>query len=129
MKVAETLVVDPDGAARLLTQAKSPRRRVLLNEGAGGVEWRVAATPDTLLRPQELAQLVEAATRWKTRFAPGDPGAVWDMEFGFVDGRLWLFQVRPFVRARNAALLQRLGALDQSVVRSGSRAVSMLEPI
>ena len=126
---AETLRVSPDGGIRLLSQAKAPRRRVLVNRGRGGVEWMASATPDTLLKPGELQQLVEAANRWKTRFAPGDSETAWDMEFGFVEGRLWLFQVRPFVRARNAALLQRLGALDQSVVRSGSRAVSMLEPI
>jgi hypothetical protein len=51
------------------------------------------------------------------------------MEFGFVEGRLWLFQVRPFVRARNAAQQERLGTLDQAVARSGSELLSMLEPV
>jgi len=126
---AETIRVAPDGNVLLLTQAKSPRRRALVNQGSGGVEWLASATPDTLLQPGELAQLLEAAERWKTRFAPGDSETAWDMEFGFVEGRLWLFQVRPFVRARNAAVLQRLGVLDQAVVRSASGTVSMLERI
>ena len=100
-----------------------------MNEGAGGVDWRASETPDTLLRPGELDQLLEAANRWKTRFAPGDPTAIWDREFGCVDGRLWLFQIRPFVKARNTALLDRLKILDQDALRNGSRLVSLLEAI
>jgi hypothetical protein len=128
-EAAETILVAPEGGVRLLSQAMAPRRRALVTTGSGGVEWLAAANPDTLLRPQELAQLVEAAKRWKTRLAPGDPGTAWDMEFGFVDGRLWLFQIRPFVRTRNASLLERLGVLDLDVARRASRPLSMLEPI
>jgi hypothetical protein len=126
---AETLVVDPILGERLLTQAKAPRRRVLVNSGPGGVDWRVSEMPDTLLQPGEMDQLAEAANRWKTRFAPGDPTAVWDMEFGFVEGRLWLFQIRPFVKARNTAILDRLKVLDEEALRNGSRPVSLLEVI
>ncbi|MCJ7629429.1 MAG: PEP/pyruvate-binding domain-containing protein, partial [Longimicrobiales bacterium] len=126
---AETILVLPDGSARLLTQAKAPRRRALSNREGGGVEWLVSAMPDTLLRPEELAQLREAAERWETRFAPGEADAVWDMEFGFVEGKLWLFQVRPFIRARNAGLLERLRVLDEEVLRRGSTPVSLLKPI
>jgi len=126
---AETLLVSPDGGVRLLSQAKAPRRRALVDRGRGGVEWLAARTPDTLLAPMELIQLVEAADRWKSRYAPGDPDTAWDLEFGFVAGRLWLFQVRPFVPARNVALLDRLGALDRDVHQRASRVVSMLEPM
>lgn len=126
---AETVAVDPSRGARLLTQAKAPRRRALRNEGVGGVDWLAAETPDTLLLPGELDQLVEAAQRWKTRFTPGDPATVWDMEFGFVEGKLWLFQIRPFVKARNTALLEQLGILDEEVLRSSARPVSLLKPI
>jgi hypothetical protein len=126
---AETILVAPSGVVRLLSQAKAPRRRALVNRGSGGVEWLAAANPDTLLQPRELAQLVSAANRWKALFAPDEPGTAWDMEFGFVEGRLWLFQVRPFVRARNAAQQERLGTLDQAVARSGSKLLSMLEPV
>ncbi len=126
---AETIVVDPVLGERLLTQAKAPRRRVLRNEEAGGVDWRASATPDTLLQAGELDQLLEAANRWKKRFAPGDPSAIWDMEFGFVNGRLWLFQIRPFVKARDTYLLDRLGVLDQEALRNGARPVSLLEAI
>ena len=126
---AETLRISPDGEVRLLSQALAPRRRALVNRGRGGVEWLAAANPDTLLTPGELAQLVEAVDRWKTRFAQGDSRTAWDMEFGFVGGKLWLFQVRPFVPTRNAALLARLGSLDRDVLRGASRTVSMVEPI
>ncbi len=126
---AETLVVEPSGTVHLLSQAKSPRRRALTDRQGGGVEWLAASNPDTLLQSAELDQLLRAANQWKTRFAPGDPQAVWDMEFGFVNGKLWLFQVRPFIRARSEALLERLRVLDRDLLGRGEGLVSLLEPI
>jgi hypothetical protein len=128
-EAAETILVWPDGSTRLLSQAQAPRRRVLNTKEGGGVEWWQSNLPDTLLLPEELDQLRGVAEQWKTRFAPGDPSAVWDMEFGFVAGKLWLFQVRPFVQARDAALLGRLRVLDREVMRRGSTPVSLLTTI
>ncbi len=126
---AETLLVGPGGEVRLLSQALAPRRRALVTRGSGGVEWLAAETPDTLLAPGELRQLVEASNRWKTRFAPENGETAWDMEFGFVDGKLWLFQVRPFVPNRNLQLMARLSTLDRAAVQRGSRMISMMEGI
>ena len=36
----------------------------------------------------------------------------WDIEFGFEQGRLRLFQIRPLVRYRELASLESLGALE-----------------
>ena len=49
------------------------------------------------------------------------------MEFGVVDGKVWLFQIRPFIRFRSSDLLQRLEALDRETIQRGSRLVSLEE--
>lgn len=122
---AETIVVDSAGAVRLLSQAKAPSRRVLVDRGAGGVEWIAAHTPDYLLTKPEIDQLRQVVVEWKERFAPGDASQVWDIEFGFVGGKLWLFQIRPFVRFRSSELLARLSVLDEEVLAQSDRAVSL----
>lgn len=124
---SETLVVHPDGSVRLLSQAKSPRKRELT---PGGTRWVASARPDTLLRPGELAQIREVVATWEGTLA-GTPDAdqTWDMEWGFVDGRLWLFQVRPFVRYRNSDVQARLEALDADVLRNAARPVRLSAPL
>ncbi len=122
---AETVVVRPDRSVVLLTQAKSPQRRVLVDSGQGGVAWRVAALPDVLLQPEEIAQLQAVVDEWRERFvAPGDD-TVWDIEYGFVRGTLWLFQIRPFVGFRSSALLDRLRTLDIEQESRGGQAVDL----
>jgi hypothetical protein len=124
---AETIVVTPAGAVTLLSQAKAPFRRALVSSGAGGVVTLPARRPEYLLLPGEIAQLQDVVADWKARTAENHPGEVWDFEYGFVDGRLWLFQVRPFVRFRSSALLDRLSALDAEIERRGAYPLSLGE--
>jgi len=123
---AETIVVRPGGSVRLLSQAKAPSRRALA--AGGGVVLLAPVQPEYLLTDSEIAQLREVVQTFKTRFAPRDD-TVWDMEYGFADGRLWLFQVRPFVQFRSSALLDRLRVLDREVLRNANRVVSLTEAV
>ncbi|GMV05872.1 MAG: hypothetical protein AMXMBFR53_21490 [Gemmatimonadota bacterium] len=124
---SETLLVAPDGSVRLLSQAKSPRRRLPVT---GGTRWVASARPDTLLRPAELDQLREVVTTWEAlKAGTPDQDQTWDMEFAFVDGRLWLLQVRPFIRFRNSDAYARLEALDAEAVRNGDRPVRLADPL
>ncbi len=123
---AETIVVHPDGSIRLLSQVKAPSRRGLAV--GGGVVTLPPAHPVNLLTEREIAQLRDVVQIFKSRFAPRDD-TVWDMEYGFADGRLWLFQVRPFVQFRSSALLDRLRVLDGEVLRNASRVVSLMESV
>lgn len=124
---AETIIASPSGAVTLLSQAKAPFRRALVSSGAGGVVTLPARRPDYLLQAGEIAQLLEVIADWKARTATTDPGEVWDFEYGFVNGRLWLFQVRPFVRFRSSALLDRLRVLDEEIERRGAYPLSLEE--
>ena len=125
----ETIVVQPGGAVALLSQTKGPVRRALVGSGSGGVVLVPAAQPDTLLRPAEIAQLQAIVREWRERFAPGAPDEVWDIEFGVVDGKVWLFQIRPFIRSRGADLVQRLAVLDREMRANANRSVALEEEL
>lgn len=124
---AETVLLRPSGEVLLLSQTKSARRREIV---AGGTRWVAASRPDTLLAPGEIAQLRQVVDEWK-RLKAGTPEAstVWDMEFGFLDGHLWLFQVRPFIRYRNSEVYTALEALDEEALRNADRPVSLAGPL
>ncbi len=125
---AEQVLVGPTGEVTLLSQAKSPQRRMLPRRGGGAV-MVAASRPERLLAEPEIAQLRDVVAEWKTRFAAAAPGTVWDIEFGFVGGRLWLFQIRPFVRFRSGELLERLHVLDAEALRNGDRRVLLAEGV
>lgn len=124
---AETVLVDTEGGLRLLSQAKGPRRREVVS---GGTRWVASRRPDVLLPPEEIAQLRSVVSTWQELKA-GTPDAdtTWDIEYGFVDGRLWLFQIRPFVRFRNSEVLERLATLDVDATTNAGRMVSLSDPV
>ncbi len=131
---AETVVVRPTASGapptvRLLSTAKAPRRRVLNNEGSGGVAWRVARLPQVLLGDADLAQLEGVVNEWRSRVPEADRDEVWDMEFGFTNGKLWLFQVRPFVRFKNSGILNELAVLDRGLAASADVSVALDGPL
>lgn len=71
---------------------------------------------------RELRQVVQT---WESRQQGADRDRIWDMEFGFAEGRLWLFQIRPFVRFRNSALFQELAVMDEPMLANASRPVDL----
>jgi hypothetical protein len=108
-EAAESVVITDD-ATELVFEAKSPYQRALST--AGGVELLPADSGQVLL-PEEVQQLRELAAEVNEKYAPvfDESGAKrpWDIEFGFVDGKLTLFQIRPLVEkaGRNADILIR----------------------
>jgi len=110
---AETLLWSEQGV-ELITQFKSPSRRLLLP--GGGSEIVPATGNDFVLAPAELDALIAAARQIRDTLAPardpaGNPRA-WDIEFGFANGKLWLFQVRPFIGNEEVQNVPALAALD-----------------
>ena len=126
---AETLLWAPD-RVELVTAFKSPWRRVLLSGGSSAI---VASTGrDHVLEPGEVADLVAAGRRANEAIEPAkDPSGAprpWDMEFGFVGGKLWLFQCRPFVGNDALKNVSALVALEGQTVK-GSEMVSLDEKL
>ncbi len=97
-EAAETLVLRPDGSTLLVGEAKAAYRRRLA--AAGGVEW-VPAAAGQVLTVEERNEIRRLAREVTERMKPvlGADGRTlpWDVEFGFVGGKLTLFQVRPLV--------------------------------
>ena len=111
---AETLVWSKDGI-ELVTMFKTHTRRLLKPEG--GVEIVPSTGNEYVLSEEEVAKLAEAAqtieqTLEPTMSAEGKPRP-WDIEYGFADGKLWLFQSRPFIGSDEVANLPALAALDE----------------
>ncbi len=94
---AETLVWS-EGATELVTMFKSPYRRLLQ---ADGTIVRPSTGREFVLEDREILDLTTAAAAIRSRLvpsrAPDGSERPWDIEYGFADGKLWLFQVRPFV--------------------------------
>lgn len=110
---AETLVLEPGGGVLLVGQAKAPYRRRL--RSTGGVEW-VPAEAGAVLTADEREALRDLAAEVAERLEPevgmdGQP-LPWDIEFGFVDSKLQLFQIRPLVERGSARADRALAALS-----------------
>jgi phosphoenolpyruvate synthase/pyruvate phosphate dikinase len=102
-EAAETLVLTADGKEILLSEAKTPYQRAL--DKRGGVDWLPAPEGPVLTRADKQ-QLRQLAAEVERKYAPvfddeGKPRP-WDIEFGFVDGALTLFQIRPLVEKGQA---------------------------
>ena len=95
---AETLVWSREGV-ELVTMFKSPYRRMLKKDG--GSEIVPSTRREHVLSDEEVESLVAVGARIRdalepSRDATGRPRP-WDIEFGFTNGKLWLFQSRPFI--------------------------------
>lgn len=112
---AETLLWRPD-EVELVTMFKSPSRRMLKAEG--GIEVLPATGSEHVLSDEEIAALADAAQKIEGTLEPtlssdGTPRP-WDIEYGFADGKLWLFQSRPFIGSDEVANLPALALLDEA---------------
>jgi phosphoenolpyruvate synthase/pyruvate phosphate dikinase len=95
---AETLVWSPKDV-ELVTLFKSPWKNEL--QPGGGSAIVASSGKETVLEPDELKQIISAGQTISEKFTPvRDPAGKprpWDIEFGFRNGKLWLFQCRPFL--------------------------------
>lgn len=129
-QAAESLRIDMnEGEVRLLAQATSPSRRQV--NPAGGMHTLPVSGRDAVLEPDEIAQLIALAKVLPQRFpaivdADGKAAAA-DIEFGFLDGQLELFQIRPFLESRQARGNAYLISLDDALTDMHTITVSMHE--
>jgi len=104
-QAAESLRIPLDGShLRVLATATAPWRRV--PDPAGGLQFLPTSGSNTVLQPAEIDRLIEFARGLPERFPPitddeGNPAPA-DVEFGFVAGKLQLFQLRPFLESKLA---------------------------
>ncbi|MEZ5069455.1 MAG: PEP/pyruvate-binding domain-containing protein [Bacteroidales bacterium] len=112
-QAAESWLLQEGGENRLLFPAREPFYRTL--PLSGGTAQQTARFDEGILKAGNLDDLRTLTTDIKDRM-PGSPGVdsrgPFDIELGFLDDKLWLFQIRPFVENRNAATRLYLESLD-----------------
>ncbi len=119
------------GAMRLLATSAAPLRRQL--NPRGGIRRLPASGAETILLQHEAQQLVTLARELPERFPPLTNGrgeiVPADVEFGFVDGQLRLFQIRPFLDSEHDDAAGYLRDLDTELKLRATHTVSLEEPI
>jgi hypothetical protein len=119
---AETLLWSP-GHTELLTLYKSPWKNALIP--GGGSHVVAASGEDEVLSPKEVEELVAAGKAVETRLEPARDATgrarPWDIEFGFSNGKLWLFQSRPFIGNESVKNVPALAVLDGGAVKAAAK--------
>ena len=118
-----------DGSVRVLATATAPWRREPSPQG--GIVRLPSSGSDTVLKPDEIRQLIEFARELPKKFPPitddkGNPAPA-DIEFGFLDGKLHLFQLRPFLQSEQAQGSRYLRSMDRALAKNLNRKVNMKE--
>ncbi|MGI9481042.1 MAG: PEP/pyruvate-binding domain-containing protein [Hyphomicrobiales bacterium] len=115
---AETILWSNQGV-ELITMFKSPQRRLLKPDG--GSEIVPATGSEFVLNDKELSQLVQASQKIRQTFPAAKDSSgnarPWDIEFGFAEGKLWLFQSRPFIGNDELSNVPALAALDDQTAK------------
>ena len=117
-QAAESLRIDTaTGDVKLLAQATATMRRRI--NPAGGIDKVPVSGADSILTDAEIQALIELANELPQRFpsivdAQGNPAPA-DIEFGFLDGELQLFQIRPFLESQRAIGGNYLKSLDSGL--------------
>ena len=109
---AETTLIDrQSGQTTLITSATTPRKRVVLKQG--GSKLVPAGGLERLLSPSDVQRLQVLAKDIATWLVSDDgKSLIADVEFGFLNNQLVLFQIRPYVENRTASQNTELLALD-----------------
>jgi hypothetical protein len=130
-QAAESVRIDrKSGTARLMAAATATRRTV--PQVAGGVAKLPVSGRDTLLTPNEFGQLIAFADEIPKQFPQlgedGKPVAA-DVEFAFVNGKLWLLQIRPLNESRTARGSNHLIQMDKALEANLNKTVNMREAV
>ncbi len=118
-QTAEELRVNlKSGRVRLMAHAAEPYKRIILPEG--GMAKITASGTEAVLNPKDIDLLIDFARSVPDRFprfkdTDGHPVPA-DIEFGFYQNKLVLFQIRPFLESSRARQSLHLNSLDQNLL-------------
>ncbi len=109
----ETLVLGDAGWKRLLASCRAVTRKEIPRPPGEGVLLKPALGHDPLLNDDDLKELEGLAREVMRQFPKRGSQAPWDIEFGILDGKAWLMQIRPLKVSRAASTIPFLRSLDQ----------------
>jgi phosphohistidine swiveling domain-containing protein len=118
----ETLLWSPEGV-KLITTFKSPWRRLIIP--GSGTKIVPSTGREYVLSDDEVKAITQAGLKIRKNFKPaldknGKPKA-WDIEYGFANGKLWLFQCRPFIGNEDFSNIPALAGLDKDIKPNTSK--------
>ncbi|HSR63888.1 MAG TPA: PEP/pyruvate-binding domain-containing protein [Gammaproteobacteria bacterium] len=128
-QAAESLKVDPHtGESTLLASATETYKTILPPQG--GIARAVASGNPELLAQNEIKQLITFGLSLPERY-PGlldaEGNAVpADIEFAFVNGKLYLLQIRPFLQSQRAQRNLVLLDLDKPLQRHRDQVIDLM---
>ena len=127
-QAAESLRIALNGSfVHVLATATAPWRRV--PDPKGDLKFLPTSGNDTVLQPDEIKQLIDFVQHLPDKFPPitDDEGnlAPADVEFGFLNGDLRLFQLRPFLESKMAGGIAYLQQMDTRLKDTSSIKVDM----
>jgi len=115
-QAAESYILKHDGRCILLSPAREQFYNYL--PVTGGIEKKKTSFESPILNSENITALRQIAEEIKIKLleAPGiETIGPFDIELGFKDNKLWLFQVRPFVENKNAAGSAYLESINPAV--------------
>ncbi len=102
-QAAESYLLKANGENILLSPAREPRYRII---PASGGSFKVNTTFELPILKTKNLQSLRALAEEVKRIMPSTPGieseGPFDIELGFKDDQIWLFQIRPFVENEEA---------------------------
>ncbi len=113
---AEAYTINTDGKAILISPAREAFHNTLPT--TGGTGKKVATFEKSILNTQNISEISELATTIRKTLAKktkSDYKGAYDVELGFKDNKLWLFQIRPFVENKNALGSEYLKSITPNV--------------
>lgn len=127
-QTAEELRINMDTAqVILLSQATEPKKRVVLE--TGGIDKTEASGKNKILTSTEIQLLINFARQLPDRFPilRDDQGKIVaaDVEFGFLNNRLVLFQIRPLIDDFKSQNDQYLNSMDEKLKIKEKRMVNL----
>ena len=114
-QVAETRLITKDTDV-LLAPAREPN--YLRLPATGGTTKNTTTFENAILNANNIATLRRIAGEVRTKMpneTSTDYEGAWDVELGFADDKLWLFQIRPFVENKNAKSSQYLASITPDI--------------
>lgn len=127
-QVAESYLLHPNGKNELLATAREIKYRTL--PATGGTREQAAYFDQPILNENNLDQLRALTVRIRAKmpaFLGLPPDAPLDVELGFKDNKIWLFQIRPFVENKNALTYDYLENLTSR--QRETRMINMQSPV
>lgn len=112
-QLAETWAIQSDGGHRLI----APSRELYYNSllPSGGTEVLTTALEQPIMDLGRIQKINSYSKELSRIMASKGMEGPYDVEFGFKDGKIWLFQVRPFVENKGALSSEYLQSITPEV--------------